>query len=311
MHAIDRHRIDRRTFVRQALAGTSLLLAGPLVAQEQEVAPREKLLPSATDRVPLGKSGLVVPRLALGTGTNGWQKQSNQTRLGKEAFARLVAHGVDSGAAFLDVADLYGTHDFVKHALRTVPIPRDRVTILTKIWFAEAPGMTPATSAKPEVERFCKEMGVEMLDICLIHCVQDPEWPVQLEKIRDDLSELKEKGVARAVGCSCHTHAALKVAAEHPWVDVILARINHLHKAMDGDATNEEVAATLRKARAAGKGVIGMKIFGCGALKTPEERQASLDFSLRNGLVDTMTIGFLSAAEIDDAMNGIGRALRA
>ena len=30
-----------------------------------------------------------------------------------------------------------------------------------------------------------------------------------------------------AVGVSCHDHGALKRAAELPWVDVILARINH------------------------------------------------------------------------------------
>ena len=47
------------------------------------------------------------------------------------------------------------------------------------------------------------------------------------ERIRDELSELKQKGAVRAVGVSCHDHEALKVAAAHPWVDVVLARRQH------------------------------------------------------------------------------------
>ena len=48
----------------------------------------------ATNRVPLGRSGLLVPRLAMGTGTSGWERVSDQTRLGQRDFTRLMRHGV-------------------------------------------------------------------------------------------------------------------------------------------------------------------------------------------------------------------------
>lgn len=294
--------ISRRTFVKRTLAGTTAFLAG--------CAATPPPLPAASDLVTLGRSGITVPRVAMGTGTHGWKKASDQTRLGKEAFTRLIAHGVARGSSFIDAADLYGSHHCVKYALKNSTIQRDQVVILSKVWFAEAPEMTPTTTARPEVERFLREMGVETIDICLIHCVQAPDWTEKLKRMRDDLSELKQRGLVRAVGCSCHTLAALKTAAAHPWVDVILARINPEHRRMDPKATTDEVAATLKRARQAGKGVIGMKIYGCGDLATPERRTASLRYVLDNNLVDAMTIGFTAPEQIDDTMNAIDTIVR-
>src|SRR5262245_9164177 len=175
----------------------------------------------ATERVALGRSGLSVPRLAMGTGSNGWARESDQTRLGEREFVKLMRHGAERGAEFIDAADLYGSHPFVKAAFRE--LDRDRVTLLTKIWFTRAPNMTPTETALPEVERFRQELGVDQLDVVLVHCVTDPAWPKQQARMRDELSELKARGVVRAVGCSCHSHAALRVAAEDPWVEVIFA----------------------------------------------------------------------------------------
>jgi aryl-alcohol dehydrogenase-like predicted oxidoreductase len=290
--------------MKRSALGASAFLAGCASG----VPPR---VPAAADRVTLGRSGLSVPRVAMGTGTHGWKRQSDQTRLGKEAFTRLMMHGVERGAAFIDAADLYGSHGFVRHALEKGPIERGRVTILSKIWVTEAPEMQPAGDARVEVERFLGEMGVENIDICLIHCMQDAGWPEQQKAIRDGLSMLKAEGVVRTVGCSCHSHVALKAAADDPWTDVILARINPEHKRMDGDAATDEIARTLARARSNGKGVIGMKIFGCGDLTAPGQRRASLEYILKNELVDAMTIGFTRPGEIDDAMDMIDSVLAA
>ncbi len=76
--------------------------------------------------------------------------------------------------------------------------------MLSKIWPTKANWVTPSGGAKPEVHRFCKELGTDYLDVCLIHCMMSSRWPKQFEKIRDELSELKDKGTVRAVGVSCH-----------------------------------------------------------------------------------------------------------
>src|SRR5690349_24509983 len=65
-------------------------------------APAAPPPPVATARVPLGRTGLSVPRLAMGTGSNGWARESDQTRLGEREFVKLMRHGVERGAQFID-----------------------------------------------------------------------------------------------------------------------------------------------------------------------------------------------------------------
>jgi aryl-alcohol dehydrogenase-like predicted oxidoreductase len=256
---------------------------------------------NATAFVPLGRSGLQVPRLALGTGSTGWARESEQTQLGQREFVRLLRHGVERGARFIDTADLYGAHGYVRATLSE--LRREQITLLSKIWFSPgAPKMEPTDTARPEVERFLKELGTDYLDAVLVHCVTDAAWPKLQARMRDELSELKAQGIVRALGCSCHSHAALRVAAEDPWVDVIFARINPGHKRMDPDGTVEQVADTLRRARSNGKGVVGMKIYGGGQWQSAEQRRTSLELALHGGLVDALTIGHVSTEQIDDTI---------
>ena len=56
------------------------------------------------DRVPLGKTGLMIPFLGIGTGTVGWNHQSNQTRMGQATFNHLIRHAYDHGVRYLDAA---------------------------------------------------------------------------------------------------------------------------------------------------------------------------------------------------------------
>lgn len=298
---------DRRSFIKTTLVGAGALVAGPALLRAQAPATTAT---AAGDRVMLGKTGIKASFLAQGTGYNGYNHSSAQTRAGKESFDRLVRHSLDQGVNFMDMADLYGSHPFVREVLKG--IPRDRYVLLSKIWPRKADWVTPSGGAKAEVERFRQELDVDMIDICLIHCMMNDRWAEEYERIRDELSELKQKQVVRSVGVSCHDFGALKVAAEHPWVDVIFARINNKgggEYSMDG--TVEEVSAVLKKARANGKAVVGMKIFGAGKLTKPEEKDASLKYVIGENLVDAMTIGMCKPDEVDDSVERIAKALAA
>lgn len=261
----------------------------------------------ATERVPLGESGLMVPRLAMGTGTHGWQRASDQTRLGQETFVRLMRHGIERGASFLDMADLYGSHTFASSVLAEVP--RDQLTLASKIWWQDTGGLPPARTARPEVERFLAELGTDHLDIVLIHSLLEDTWQTDLAQMRDELSQLKDQGIVRAIGCSCHTHATLRQAAEDPWVDVIFARVNPGGVRMDEDASIDQVTETLRLARANGKGVVGMKIYGEGGYSSDEQRIESLTSVFENGLADAITVGHTSEAQFDDTVANLERVL--
>ena len=49
-------------------------------------------------------------------------------------------------------------------------------------------------------DRFRRELGVDYLDICLMHCLTEGDWTERYRGVMDVLSEAKEKGVIRAHG---------------------------------------------------------------------------------------------------------------
>jgi predicted aldo/keto reductase-like oxidoreductase len=154
--------------------------------------------------------------------------------------------------------------------------------------------------AKTALERFHHELTT-FPDIVLLHCLMKEGWDQQMGPYMDVLNDAKAKGDIKAVGCSCHNFKAMQTAAACPWVDVILARINMKggDKAMM-DGSVEQVEAVLRTARANGKAIIGMKIFGEG--KLADQRDACMKYAQGNGLLDAMTIGFHTPDQIDDVL---------
>jgi hypothetical protein len=52
-----------------------------------------------------------------------------------------------------------------------------------------------------------------------------------------------------------------------------------------------------------------MKIIGNGDFTKPEDREKSIRFAMQCGLLDCVTIGFKSPAEVDEAIQRINSAL--
>jgi aryl-alcohol dehydrogenase-like predicted oxidoreductase len=283
--------MNRRNFLRNAAAGTIALHSFPyhLFANGTKKY--------ATDRIKLGPRGVELSRLAMGTGTDGVGGSSNQTRkLGMAGLANLFDAAYDQGVTFWDSADQYGTHPHVKEALKRVK--RERVTILSKTHASTEKEM------RADLDRFRRELGTDYIDILLLHCMMDDDWPDRKKGAMAVISEAQEKGIVRTHGTSCHTLGALKAAARSPWVEVDLARINPAQAQMDSDPAT--VISVLKQMKAAGKGVIGMKILGAGALRNRVDE--SLQFALSLDCVDCFTIGSESRAEMEDLLRKIPAA---
>lgn len=295
-------KINRRKFLKQTIIGTAALTANHFLPLnlKNAYADREPM-----DRVILGKSGIQVSRLAWGTGTNGWEFKSDQTALGVKGFIELAQYAFDSGISFFDVADIYGSHQYLKAALKY--IPREKIVILTKIWTRPTDWLA-YKDVPTALDRFRNEIGTDMLDIVLLHCQTSPNWLTEMGKACEELSQAKAKGIIRAHGVSCHSFEALKAAVAHDWVDVVLARINHTGSHMDDKP--EKVMSVLKQAHNSGKGVLGMKIFGCGDLTREEQRIASLEYVLKSQNVDAMTIGFENKEQISDTITKMNRILK-
>jgi len=251
---------------------------------------------SATDTVTLGSTGIKTSRLAMGTGTVGYDHHSNQTALGVKGLSDLLLNGYDRGLRFFDAADSYGSHPHVAEALKDVP--RDKVTVLTKTWARD-----PVT-ARADLDRFRRELGTDYLDICLMHCLTEADWPTRYRGVMDVFEEAKQKGIIRAHGCSCHSIEALRAAAKSPWVEVDFARINPIGSHMDADP--QTVISVLREMKAAGKAVVGMKILGQGDLAKRQDE--AIKFALSLGVLDAFTIGAESKPQQEDLIRRIAAA---
>jgi aryl-alcohol dehydrogenase-like predicted oxidoreductase len=278
--------MKRREFLRTTALGVGAAWMGttPLAGLAIDASARF----SAADAVVLGKTGIQTSRLACGTGTSGTKHHSNQTALGIEGLGDLLWRGFDQGLRFFDTADQYGSHPHVAEALKHVP--REKVTIMTKS------GAREASQMRADIDRFRKELNTDYIDLLMMHCITEDNWTENFRPVMDVLSEAKERGLIRAHGCSCHAIKALREAAQSPWVDVILSRINPIGSHMD--AAPDTVKATLAMGRANGKGIIGMKILGQGDMRTRQDE--ALKYALSLGILDAITIGAESAAEQDD-----------
>ena len=178
-----------------------------------------------------------------------------------KGLSELLLNGHDEGLRFFDSADSYGSHPHVAEALKHVT--RDKVTVLTKTWARDP------QAARADLDRFRRELGTDYIDICLMHCVTEADWTDKYRGVMDVLSEAKEKGIIRTHGCSCHSIEALRAAAKSPWVEVDLVRINPIGSHMDADP--DTVVSVMREMKAAGKGLIGMKILGQGDLRNRQD----------------------------------------
>jgi aryl-alcohol dehydrogenase-like predicted oxidoreductase len=278
--------MNRRDF----LAHSSKAVAATFLASKMSALPRKY---SANDTVTIGNTGIQTSRLAMGTGTVGYGHHSNQSNLGVKALSDLLLNGYDNGLRFFDAADAYGSHPHVAAALKSVK--RDKVTVLTKT-FSRDP-----KSAQADLDRFRRELGTDYIDIVLIHCVTEDDWTTRFRGVMDVLSEAKQKGVIRAHGVSCHSIGALRAAAKSPWVEVDLVRVNPVGAHMDADP--DTVVSVVKEMKSQGKGIVGMKILGQGAMRTRQDE--AIKYALSLGLLDAFTIGAESKSEQQDLIRRI------
>jgi aryl-alcohol dehydrogenase-like predicted oxidoreductase len=157
---------------------------------------------------------------------------------------------------------------------------------------------------RDDLDRFRREIGSDHIDIVLLHCMLDADWPTERAGAMHVLAEAKSKGIIRAHGVSCHDLGALRAAAASEWVDVDLARLNPAGMHMEADPRT--IVSILRTMKRSGKGVIGMKILGQGDLRGRVDE--ALQFALAQDALDAFTIGAESRQQLDDLLKRIPAA---
>ncbi|MBP7934586.1 MAG: aldo/keto reductase [Phycisphaerae bacterium] len=295
--------ITRRQFIEASAA----LTGGVMLAGLSASAADQPVKRTAVDQVTLGKSGIKLSRLGIGVGSN---SGSVQRALGDEGFNKLIRYAYERGITYIDTADSYRTHAYVRRAIKG--LPREKFFIQTKM------GGIPEKPLQ-ELDRFRKELGVDYVDSVLLHCMTSPDWDKSHKKVMDALEEAKQKKIIRVHGLSCHSLPALKRSVELDWVDVHLVRVNPQGAHMDTlsekwDARSDTshvppVMEQLKLMHAKKHGVIGMKLIGNGDFTKAEDREKAARHAIQCGYLDAVVIGMKSHAEVDEAIERLNRAL--
>ncbi len=291
--------LNRREFLQRSAAVAS----GLLLTSCSSLSSRARR--TATDQVPLGKTGLKVSRLGFGAGSNSGNVQH---ALGQDGFNRLIHYAYDRGITYFDCAQSYRTFEWLGGAIKG--LPREKVFIQSKI------------GGKPDkvleaIDHHRKVFDTDYVDSMLVHCMVKDHWTDDWKRILDAFDEAKEKKWIRAKGVSCHSLPALRTSTASDWTEVHLVRVNPQAKHIDGmeetwDKSGTDLApvlAELQTMHAKGRGVIGMKIIGNGDFTQPEDRERSIRFAMSRPELSAIVIGFKSTAEIDEAIERVNRAL--
>ena len=288
-------KLSRRRFIGTAAAGVGAMMldfpfagAAPVVAGNHD----------PYEMISLGKTGITTTRLCFGTGMRGSQRQSDVTRMGYEAAVKFTRELYNRGVRMFDLADIYGTHAFISDALKIYP-RRDYV-LFTKLWFMR--GGIPETErpdAETVVARFLRELQTDYIDGVQLHCLTSGNWNTEQSDYMTSLDKLKQKGVIRSHGLSCHGLPAMETAVRETWVDTAHVRINPYGSHMDDKVENVE--PVVKQLHQAGKGVIGMKILGQGTLiGNDEQKDNCFRYILNLGAVDVLDIGMDKISDILD-----------
>jgi predicted aldo/keto reductase-like oxidoreductase len=291
--------LSRREFLIRTTAMAGAAALAPALAR----AAASKR--TATDIVTLGKTGLKLSRLGIGTGSNSGNVQA---ALGQEGFNSLVKYAFDKGIRYFDCAQSYKTFNWVGDAIKD--LPRDQIFLLSKI------GGNPEKPAEV-IDNHLRTFKTDYIDCMLVHCAVKDSWTDDVKRLRDAIDEAQQKGKIRAKGVSCHSLPALRIAAKSDWVQANLVRVNPQAKHIDGETPKwdepgnkiEPVMDLVRTMHANGHGIIGMKIIGNGDFTNADDREKSIRYAMAQPELNAVVIGCKSPAEIDEAIERINNAL--
>jgi aryl-alcohol dehydrogenase-like predicted oxidoreductase len=157
---------------------------------------------------PLGRTGLFVSELCLGTmtfgGTTGMWGQIGT--LGQSEAERLVGQAIDAGINFIDTADVYAegmSEQITGQSLKNLKIARDQVVVATKVFGETGTGSNQRGATRSHIldgiKASLRRMQLDHVDLYQIHGF-DPATPME-ETLRA-LDQIVRHGHVRYIGVS-------------------------------------------------------------------------------------------------------------
>ena len=158
---------------------------------------------------PLGRTGIFVSELCLGTMTFGGGEEGLWGKIGKlqqDESERIVGGALDAGINFIDTADIYAggaSEQITGQALRNLKVPRENIVVATKVFGETGSGPNARGATRSHildgVKASLKRLQLDHIDLYQIHGF-DPATPIE-ETVRA-LDQLVRQGHVRYVGVS-------------------------------------------------------------------------------------------------------------
>ena len=286
------------------------------------------------DEVELGRTGLRVRRLAMGTAPLATIFWGNDA----ETAVKTAARALERGVGFFDTAPFYGLGEAERRLGRALAAAGgERPVIATKAGRLLTEGADGAVdvhfdfghdAARQSLESSLERLGTDRVDIVHIH---DPDDHIHeaLEGTYPALVELREQGMIGAVSLGTNSVATATVLLERADLDCML--VAGRYTLLDRSAAGLIDACAQR-----GVAYLAAGVFNSGVLArpragswydygpAPEEtlaraaaidsvcqrhgvslRAAAVNFPLTNPGVTAVVVGMAAPAEVDENLDGL------
>lgn len=246
--------VSRRKFLKSAL-GAGVIVTGSGIdfgktgrnnRTEEVLNPYD---PKGLPTTVLGRTGVVIPRIAIGLGSRFLNIKTLDEAL------EMCNYALDNGLYYWDTAHSYVnsetgaiSEERLGHIIKS---RRKEIFLSTKIASRE-PG-----KAKAEIEESLRRLQTDHVDMLKIHAVETEEDAAGICRkggVLDVFSKCREEGITRFIGFSGHGNAlALKAMVDSGRFDSMLFAMNHYTTGQDRQG------ALIPAARAKGMGIMLMK----------------------------------------------------
>ena len=188
----------------------------------------------------LGRSGLKVSVLSMGTMTLGSNKEGPIGSVGLKEGKRLIDQCLDAGVNLIDTANVYtrgSSEEIIGEALKG---KRDKVVVATKARFnmigLPNTGGNSRINLVAECERSLKRLKTDWIDLYQVH-QWDGETPI--EETMEALDSLIMAGKVRYVGCSnfsgWHIMKGMAAAREGGYQPFVSQQIHYTLQAREAE----------------------------------------------------------------------------
>lgn len=245
-------------------------------------------------KVTLGRTGLVVSRLGLGTDV------LHPGGLSLEEHTEILLRGWELGINLIDTDRWYDTYPSIAAALPHMA--RQDLVLVTKTYEKTRDG------ALVDVAYALDALRIDYIDLFLLHAVDSMEQYAEMLGALEGLQEARERGWLHHIGLSTHAMPVMSVMADQPEIEALLTVMNLKGKNMRRTGTRQAMERAVARSYEAGQGIYVMKPFARGRLfdnankdrpLTPEQAEAALRYLYGLRTIHSVVPGIRSMAQLE------------